>query len=503
MQDTQTMTIERAGANGASLPAPARAARGAAPGAAWDSTRAARSGGRGTDEQRRAAERRRVFGFDLAVLALLMLVAWAYVQPPGIPLGEAAASATATAAATAARIPAPSDWEWWHIRRFMPESIRLALYAMWFGAIGGIMISLKAVYDHGPRDWQEKYNLWHYGRPASGALAGGITYLLLLAVSGSSPIEPAILAAAFIMGTQERRFFNFLYEAARLIVQVPGDTQDQPLMVEAIRPAEAKEGDELSILGGGFDPAVRVQLGETYLQNVVVSRDGATISGLVPRGPLRGGPVDVMVINQSGAARRLVNGFRFVPVGTDVAGAWVSGNGTTGNGTAGPGTVLPAPTGLPEAPGAAAAGATTTEAAASGAAVVTPAGGVASGVAGAVATRAADGLPAVRTEPLLLEFRPQPVGGEAEGRTIELINGGAMALVIRRASIIGDTDSFTLAGGLPEDLTLSPGEVWKLGVRFTARTTGAAKALLLFETAELSAPAASVPLTGTGIPGGA
>ncbi len=43
---------------------------------------------------------------------------------------------------------------------------------LWFGSLGGVMISLKGVYEHSPGEWQDKYDLWHYGRPASGAIAG-------------------------------------------------------------------------------------------------------------------------------------------------------------------------------------------------------------------------------------------------------------------------------------------------------------------------------------------
>ena len=91
------------------------------------------------------------------------------------------------------------------------------------------MISLKGIYDHDFDDWQGKeYDIWHFGQPVSGAIAGGITYLLLLAINSSNGVSmPFALAAAFLMGSQDKRFFNFLYEAARLLVQVPGGDQER------------------------------------------------------------------------------------------------------------------------------------------------------------------------------------------------------------------------------------------------------------------------------------
>jgi hypothetical protein len=52
-------------------------------------------------------------------------------------------------------------------------------------------------------------------------LAGIVTLLLRKAVSSGTPREAVVLAAAFILGTQERRFFKFLKEVGGVIVAVP------------------------------------------------------------------------------------------------------------------------------------------------------------------------------------------------------------------------------------------------------------------------------------------
>ena len=96
--------------------------------------------------------------------------------------------------------------------KFDSNNVNIAVRCMWFGALGGLVISLKGVYDHhcNRGDWDDGFLLWHLGRPISGALTGLITLVLLLAINPNEPNEPVAYAIAFIFGTQERRFFNFL-----------------------------------------------------------------------------------------------------------------------------------------------------------------------------------------------------------------------------------------------------------------------------------------------------
>jgi hypothetical protein len=143
--------------------------------------------------------RPRIFGYDLIVLVVLMLLGFWYIKWP--------------------------DYFSW-----LSPSFKLAVESMWFGSLGGVIISLKGIYDHsgGSEAWDPSFNLWHLGRPVSGAIAGLMTVVLLMAVSSgkdSALSTPVVYASAFIFGTQERRFFNFLYEVARLIVQVPEEAK--------------------------------------------------------------------------------------------------------------------------------------------------------------------------------------------------------------------------------------------------------------------------------------
>lgn len=189
------------------------------------------------------------------------------------------------------------------------DKIDIAIRCMFFGALGGVVISLKGVYDHhcNRGDWDDGFMLWHIGRPISGALTGLITVVLLLAINSTSPNEPVAYAIAFIFGTQERRFFNFLSEVAALVVRVPGDEQDTSLKAVSLTPLEGKQGTLVIIGGQGFREGAIVTFGSAKLENAVVSKDGRIIAGTVPAGVAGG--VDVTVTNPD--QKRVVLADRF------------------------------------------------------------------------------------------------------------------------------------------------------------------------------------------------
>ena len=88
---------------------------------------------------------------------------------------------------------------------------KLAVESMWFGCLGGVIISLKGIYDHSYHGdaWDPAYNLWHLGRPISGAIAGLMTVVLLSVVDKNGLSKPAVYAAAFIFGNKELKIFQF------------------------------------------------------------------------------------------------------------------------------------------------------------------------------------------------------------------------------------------------------------------------------------------------------
>ena len=217
-----------------------------------------------------------VFAYDIIVVIGLTWLAYIYVKNlPGLWLVTLPPGATP---------PAETPF------------VEIALRAIWFGALGGIVISLKGVYDHccGRGEWDDCFNLWHFGRPISGGLTGLITLVLLLATNPKgTPSEPVVFAIAFIFGTQERRFFNFLSEVAALVVRVPNEDKTAGLKGGDIQPASGKANDVVLITGQGFAQGATVTIGANKLANVVVSKDGTTIVGTLPAGPAAPGDGDI------------------------------------------------------------------------------------------------------------------------------------------------------------------------------------------------------------------
>jgi hypothetical protein len=241
----------------------------------------------GNQQPRYVFSRTGIFFYDLGVIALLIVIAALYLK---------CSIATKLEALTAYKL------------------LPLALESAWFGALGGVIISLKGVYEHstGANPWDGSYNLWHLGRPISGAIAGLMTVILLMVVnSGSNTLStPVVYAVAFIFGTQERRFFNLLYEVARLVVQVPEDAKTG-FAITDVQPSEGSAGSVIVVTGQGIEADAIVKLGAATVEKLVVSSDGATAAGIIPARPNGAGIVDVSVINSGGKSATLAAKFKF------------------------------------------------------------------------------------------------------------------------------------------------------------------------------------------------
>lgn len=227
--------------------------------------------------------RRTIFAYDLVVLAILILAAVVYIKHQNsFTLGD--------------------------------KTLNLAVQSMWFGALGGVIIRLKGIYEHstGPNGWDRSYNLWHFGRPMSGAIAGLMTVVLLKAVNANGePTRPVVFAGAFIFGTQEKRFFNFLYEVARLIVQVPDEHDASGLRITEVQPSEGAAGDVMVIAGQGFGPHTIIKLGTAKIDKLTVSAKGTSVAGVIPARPQGAETVDVIATDDTGATFTLPSAFKF------------------------------------------------------------------------------------------------------------------------------------------------------------------------------------------------
>ena len=192
---------------------------------------------------------------------------------------------------------------------------KLLFNCMWIGALGGLTISLKGVYDHGnPADpWKDAYNLWHYGRPISGAIAGLLAALLFIVIVPGEKISPAVLyGIAFIFGMQDRAFFDFLSTfAGRFLPK--SDATPAILQITGIHPADGKGAANVKLTGQAIDKSAVVRIGGKKLGALVIAPDGTSASGTVALlGFAANTKVDVEVINPGGRSIVMLDGFNYL-----------------------------------------------------------------------------------------------------------------------------------------------------------------------------------------------
>jgi hypothetical protein len=73
---------------------------------------------------------------------------------------------------------------------------QLPFEAIWFGALGGLLISLQGIFDHN-RKWRDSYNYWHIMRPVLGAIMGTTGCLIFIVITEAATKEPSPVKPIF------------------------------------------------------------------------------------------------------------------------------------------------------------------------------------------------------------------------------------------------------------------------------------------------------------------
>ena len=123
-------------------------------------------------------------------------------------------------------------------KNIIPSSVpNAALASIWAGALGGIAISLKGVFDHkvapDPQnpsqlyEWNNQLLPWHMGRPFTGVIVGFFVFIALRTVypSAGDPSAATLATLSFVLGTQDRAFFNFVRQIGEVIVSIPNQSK--------------------------------------------------------------------------------------------------------------------------------------------------------------------------------------------------------------------------------------------------------------------------------------
>jgi hypothetical protein len=236
-----------------------------------------------------AGNRILVFWAEVLFLLMLALLAWAYFTP----------TAPAWLRAPAAFGVIPSG-------------------VLWFGALGGVLISLTGVHDH-RYDWDPRYWTWHLLRPAFGAAVATIAVLIVMAgilavgVQPSPATEPGSLSGgqegpagdtkqlfyflvAFLVGYREEHFRELIKRLGDVLFtsapQASGGT------IAEIDPSAgpAVGGTQVRIIGSGLNGAILVQFGSARADFKQLS--DAQLEATAPAGVV--GTVPVTVVTTRG-----------------------------------------------------------------------------------------------------------------------------------------------------------------------------------------------------------
>lgn len=156
----------------------------------------------------------------------------------------------------------------------------LPLGVPWFGALGGVVISLQGVFEFsGPGRWDPTYNHWHMLRPLFASVVAVVGFLLFLVILNAASTPPPFLAPngtstaldlviyyalAFLLGYREATFRELIKRVTDIILQ-PGS----PAMVATAPPIQfringaAATQYDFGTVAVGAAPTVDIEVANT------------------------------------------------------------------------------------------------------------------------------------------------------------------------------------------------------------------------------------------------
>ena len=178
----------------------------------------------------------------------------------------------------------------------------------WFGALGGVMISLVGVFEH-RLDWNPGYALWHWARPFVGATFAVVSVLIfqtgILSVGADPHQKGASLALyyiiAFVVGYREETFRELIKRIVDVLLSPGNSSADPTPTISRITPPTGPAGTAVAIDGSGFVKVLAVKFGDQDAQGVA-TESPTRITATVPPGPAAGTTVGVVVTTNGGTA---------------------------------------------------------------------------------------------------------------------------------------------------------------------------------------------------------
>lgn len=140
---------------------------------------------------------------------------------------------------------------------FFPSKFgQLPVEAVWFGAMGGLVISLEGIFKHN-RKWSHSYDYWHYMRPIVGAIMGTLGCLVFIVLAEAAAKGTAATSnptfydvIALGIGYREASFRALIGRLIDTVILPPDHGSptktptDQTVRDIESGPAEAPSGEE-------------------------------------------------------------------------------------------------------------------------------------------------------------------------------------------------------------------------------------------------------------------
>ena len=251
--------------------------------------------GNGVPRRARGEERGNrilVFWIEVAFLLFLGLLGWAYFTP---------------AAPSWLRAPATFG--------VLPSGV------LWFGAVGGVLISLAGIHEH-RYDWDSRFWTWHLIRPFVGAAVATVAVIIvmsgILAIGGDPTPTPAADGAdgeatatadtvnlfyflvAFVVGYREAHFRDLIKRLGDVLFTSKDEAKAAASIVSIDPPqGPAAGGTVVRIAGSGLNGVTAVKFGSVEGKFEIVS--DAQIDVTTPEGEA-GEEVSVAVVTPAGTA---------------------------------------------------------------------------------------------------------------------------------------------------------------------------------------------------------
>jgi hypothetical protein len=129
---------------------------------------------------------------------------------------------------------------WWgqspQLRNHFPmRGTGVPVEVLWWGALGAVTVSLSATTKF--RDtWDDSLNAWHIARPFTGAVLGGVSYLIYVVViatagatrSHSNSGNLTFFLVAFLVGYREQTFRQLINRATDAILGPEKESEGRP-----------------------------------------------------------------------------------------------------------------------------------------------------------------------------------------------------------------------------------------------------------------------------------